>query len=71
MVGNCNKFHFVKKDQTCTIIAALYSLSVAQFTQWNPAAKSDCSGLWAETVRVLIPLLPPLWAINLPRQHEC
>ncbi|KAK3898880.1 hypothetical protein C8A05DRAFT_37524 [Staphylotrichum tortipilum] len=25
------------------------SISTAQFVQWNPAAKSDCSGLWAST----------------------
>lgn len=50
MVGNCNKFHWVEKDQSCTTIAELYSISTAQFVQWNPAAKSDCSGLWALTV---------------------
>ncbi|XXH02269.1 hypothetical protein Hte_008638 [Hypoxylon texense] len=49
MVSNCNKFHFVDNGQTCATIAALYSISVAQFVQWNPAAKSDCSGLWGST----------------------
>ncbi|KAK3303763.1 uncharacterized protein B0T15DRAFT_283482 [Chaetomium strumarium] len=49
MVGNCNKFHFVEKDQNCATIAALYSISTGQFSQWNPAVKSDCSGLWAST----------------------
>ncbi|KAI4858574.1 hypothetical protein F4820DRAFT_442209 [Hypoxylon rubiginosum] len=49
MVSNCNKFHFVYNGQTCATIAALYSISVAQFVQWNPAAKSDCSGLWGST----------------------
>ncbi|AEO59463.1 carbohydrate-binding module family 50 protein [Thermothelomyces thermophilus ATCC 42464] len=49
MVGNCNKFHFVEKDETCDTIAALYSISASQFLQWNPAAKADCSGLWAST----------------------
>jgi hypothetical protein len=43
MVANCNKFHFVQRGQTCATIAPLYSISVAQFVQWNPAAKSDCS----------------------------
>ncbi|KAG7286214.1 hypothetical protein NEMBOFW57_008520 [Staphylotrichum longicolle] len=49
MIGNCNKFHYVEKGQTCAIIAALYSVSVAQFSQWNPASKADCSNLWAST----------------------
>jgi hypothetical protein len=57
MVGNCNKFHFVRQDQTCEVIAALYSISTAQFIQWNPAAKSDCSGLWASTVSPGFPQL--------------
>jgi hypothetical protein len=50
MVGNCNKFHYVEKEQSCVTIATLYSISTSQFVQWNPAAKSDCSGLWALTV---------------------
>ncbi|KAH6649208.1 hypothetical protein F5144DRAFT_542429 [Chaetomium tenue] len=45
IVGNCNKFHWVEKDQLCTI-QALYFVSTAQFVPWNPAAKSDCSSLW-------------------------
>ncbi|KAH8898728.1 hypothetical protein GQ53DRAFT_635263, partial [Thozetella sp. PMI_491] len=49
MVKNCNKFHFVAKGQACATVISLYSISLAQFVQWNPAAKSDCTGLWAET----------------------
>lgn len=49
MVSNCHKFHFVETGQTCAIVAAKYSISVADFTKWNPAAKSDCSGLWGNT----------------------
>ncbi|KAK4144200.1 uncharacterized protein C8A04DRAFT_28103 [Dichotomopilus funicola] len=49
MVGNCKKFHFVQKDETCDTIAALYSITTAQFIKWNPAAKSGCTGLWAST----------------------
>ena len=55
MVGNCNKFHFVSTEQTCATIAALYSISVAQFIEWNPAVKSDCTSLWASTVSPLLP----------------
>ncbi|KAK3898218.1 hypothetical protein C8A05DRAFT_19150, partial [Staphylotrichum tortipilum] len=46
---NCNKFHFVQQGQTCDTIAALYSISTAQFTAWNATAKSDCTGLWSST----------------------
>ncbi|KAK3896994.1 hypothetical protein C8A05DRAFT_48209 [Staphylotrichum tortipilum] len=49
MVGNCNKFHWVEKEQSCATIAAQYSISASQFLQWNPAVKSDCTGLWAST----------------------
>jgi hypothetical protein len=66
MVSNCNKFHFVQRGQTCATIAPLYSISVAQFVQWNPAAKSDCSGLWAETVGVLPSFVPPPSFLSTP-----
>lgn len=49
MVSNCNKFHKVLPDQICQEIANLYGISLADFTKWNPQAKSDCSGLWANT----------------------
>ncbi|RYP14035.1 hypothetical protein DL766_009776 [Monosporascus sp. MC13-8B] len=49
MVGNCNTFHFVKKGQTCQVIAGLYSINISQFTTWNPAVRKDYSGLWSHT----------------------
>ncbi|KAK3898303.1 carbohydrate-binding module family 50 protein [Staphylotrichum tortipilum] len=49
MVGNCNKFHYVQQGQTCAMVAALYSISTAHYIAWNPAAKSDCTGLWSLT----------------------
>jgi LysM repeat protein len=49
MVSNCNKFHFVETGQVCQQIANLYGISLANFNTWNPQAKSDCSGLWANT----------------------
>lgn len=60
MVDNCNKFHFVEEDETCDTIAKKYSISTAQFTTWNKAAGSTCSGLWAKTVsaRIFAPLSP-------------
>ena len=49
MVSNCHRFHLVGGGQTCATVAALYSVSAAQFLLWNPAVKSDCSGLWGST----------------------
>jgi len=48
MVSNCDSFHLVEPLQDCWIIADLYGIEVAQFVEWNPAALSDCSGLWAD-----------------------
>lgn len=49
MVSNCNKFHFVEKDQTCPVIQAKYGVSLANLYRWNPAIKADCTGMWAQT----------------------
>lgn len=49
MVGNCNRFHFVKPDTTCQSILNEYSISLATFFAWNPSVKADCSGLWINT----------------------
>lgn len=49
MVGNCNKFHFVQPDQSCTTIGSTYGVSLTQLVAWNPAIGSQCTGLWANT----------------------
>ncbi|KLU92260.1 hypothetical protein MAPG_11206 [Magnaporthiopsis poae ATCC 64411] len=49
MTPNCKSFHFVQPGQGCWDIANRYGISVQTFVQWNPAANSDCSGLWANT----------------------
>ncbi|KAH7323619.1 LysM domain-containing protein [Rhexocercosporidium sp. MPI-PUGE-AT-0058] len=49
MVKNCKSFYFVKSGDTCTTIATANKITVANFISWNPAAKSDCTGLWANT----------------------
>jgi len=49
MVSNCNKFYFVKTGDNCEIIASAQRITVANFLRWNPAAKSDCTGLWSNT----------------------
>lgn len=48
MISDCDAFYFVQAGDTCTTIASKNGISLAQFVLWNPAAKSDCSGLWAE-----------------------
>ncbi|KAH7128638.1 LysM domain-containing protein [Dendryphion nanum] len=49
MVGNCNKFHFVEKNQLCPAIQQKYGVTLANLFKWNPAIKADCTGMWAET----------------------
>ncbi|KAH8178523.1 hypothetical protein LIA77_00042 [Sarocladium implicatum] len=59
MVGNCNKFYFVKDGQTCSSVLAESGLSLAQLYRWNPTVKSDCSGLWSK-VYVCISTTDPI-----------
>jgi LysM repeat protein len=47
MVDNCDAFHFVQQGETCTTIAAIYKISLTQFTTWNPTVGSTCNGIWA------------------------
>jgi LysM repeat protein len=49
MTKNCKRFHFVQAQETCGVIAGKYGISVSQFISWNPAAGSNCAGLWAQT----------------------
>ncbi|KFY72525.1 hypothetical protein V499_07338 [Pseudogymnoascus sp. VKM F-103] len=49
MVTNCKKFHLVKTGESCDTITRLYSITVANFIKWNPAAGASCTGLWANT----------------------
>lgn len=49
MVSSCNKFHYVRRGQSCQDIANDNGITVADFTSWNSRAKADCSGLWADT----------------------
>lgn len=45
MVKNCNKFHLIKETTTCKALLEYNKISMADFYKWNPAVKSDCSGL--------------------------
>ncbi|KAH7635588.1 hypothetical protein B0T09DRAFT_298276 [Sordaria sp. MPI-SDFR-AT-0083] len=49
MVSGCKKFHFVQAGETCDTIASKYGVTTANFKKWNPAVKSDCTGMWANT----------------------
>lgn len=49
MVGSCDTFRYVVKGDTCESIAKLAGVTTQTFISWNPAVKSDCSGLWLDT----------------------
>ncbi|KAJ1337363.1 peptidoglycan DL-endopeptidase LytF [Microdochium nivale] len=49
MVSNCRKFALVKTGDTCDSVAKANGVSVANFTTWNKAYGSNCSGMWANT----------------------
>ncbi|KAI1281721.1 carbohydrate-binding module family 50 protein [Xylaria sp. FL0933] len=45
IVGNCDMFYYVQSGDTCSIIAAKYGITLAQFYAWNPAVGSSCLSL--------------------------
>ncbi|KAG7287396.1 hypothetical protein NEMBOFW57_006907 [Staphylotrichum longicolle] len=47
MTTSCKTFHFVQSGQTCQTITQRYGITQANFVKWNPAVKSDCTGMWA------------------------
>ncbi|KAL8285042.1 hypothetical protein RB601_006533 [Gaeumannomyces tritici] len=49
MTARCKTFHFVRQGESYWGISNQYGISVEDFVRWNPAARSDCSGLWADT----------------------
>ncbi|KAF4336893.1 hypothetical protein FBEOM_9240 [Fusarium beomiforme] len=49
MVNGCTKFHYVQSTTTCQGILDYDKITLKQLYKWNPAVKSDCSGLWAKT----------------------
>ncbi|KAJ5538227.1 hypothetical protein N7494_007706 [Penicillium frequentans] len=48
MVSTCNKFYKVITDDSCYDIANDNGISLSSFYDWNPAVKTDCSGLQAD-----------------------
>lgn len=49
MTKSCKQFHFIETGQNCDFITKKYNIPKNTFISWNPAAKSDCTGLWAKT----------------------
>ena len=47
MVATCDEFYKVIADDSCVDIASANGIPVASFYNWNPAVKTDCSGLQA------------------------
>ncbi|KAL9941389.1 hypothetical protein D7B24_004411 [Verticillium nonalfalfae] len=47
MVTSCDKFYFIQSGDLCSTVAVRSGISVDDFLKWNPAAGSDCAGLWA------------------------
>lgn len=47
MTTSCKTFHFVQSGQNCDYITGRYGITRANFVKWNPAVRSDCTGMWA------------------------
>ncbi|GJD02511.1 lysM domain-containing protein [Colletotrichum higginsianum] len=63
MISNCNKFYKVVSGDGCWAIADDNKIPLEDFYSWNPAIKTDCSGLQADVyvcVGVSVTQLPPM-----------
>lgn len=47
MVSNCDAFYQVAAGDTCVGIPNSHSIPVSSFYSWNPAVRTDCTGLRA------------------------
>jgi len=47
MVANCRKFYYVVPGDGCYNLAVAQGIALSDFYGWNPAVKTDCSGLQA------------------------
>ncbi|KAK4140676.1 uncharacterized protein C8A04DRAFT_14700 [Dichotomopilus funicola] len=48
IVDDCRSFYLVVADDTCYDIAQQHGILLDSFYAWNPAVKTDCSGLQAK-----------------------
>lgn len=47
--SNCNRWHVVKKGDSCATLESKYSISHPQFLTWNPAVSKDCiTNFWPD-----------------------
>lgn len=49
MTKSCKSFHYIASGQNCDYITKRYNIPMDKFINWNPAAKRDCTGLFAKT----------------------
>ncbi|KAF9871211.1 hypothetical protein CkaCkLH20_11380 [Colletotrichum karsti] len=51
LIKTCTKFYRAVSGDDCNKITTAQGnvFTLAEFVSWNPAVKSDCSGLWADT----------------------
>ncbi|KAI0903549.1 hypothetical protein F4823DRAFT_269713 [Ustulina deusta] len=47
MVSDCDEFYLVRGGDSCSNIASVEGISLANFYAWNPAVGSSCAGLEA------------------------
>ncbi|KAK0670018.1 carbohydrate-binding module family 50 protein [Cercophora samala] len=45
-ISTCTEYADVPDDWECTDVLENYELTISQLFEYNPAVKSDCSGLW-------------------------
>lgn len=48
MVSTCDQFYKVVSGDSCVDITSEYGISTSSFYAWNPAVKTDCTGLQAD-----------------------
>jgi hypothetical protein len=48
MVSGCERFYYVESGDGCFNLAAEAGILLSDFYSWNPAVKTDCTGLQAD-----------------------
>lgn len=48
IASNCDDYYFVQSGDGCWAISNTYGISLDDFYAWNPAVKTDCTGLQAD-----------------------
>ncbi|KAJ6071011.1 hypothetical protein N7467_012330 [Penicillium canescens] len=67
VASQCNQWHFVSGNDTCSSILAEYDLTQAQFYKWNPSTGRECGNLWLKTnVCVGVPGFTPSPTTSAP-----